>query len=125
MPLPRQVRVLLALLALPVALHAFVADVIWMVPLAFVAGLLIAPSFAIFSMLVSQHAPARHATEAFTWLTTGIVAGIGAGMAAGGWLIELRGPAFAFAASAICILGGALVALAVRAPDTTGSELRT
>ena len=124
-PLARQLRVLLAMLVVPIAVHALLTSLIWMLPLAFVAGLLIAPTFTICSMLVSQHAPARYATEAFTWLTTGIVAGIGAGMAVGGWLVELRGPALAFAASAACIVVSAMVAFAVRSPATKAAELPT
>lgn len=107
----RQLPWLLALLAVPIALHSLIQSVVLLAPLAFVAGLMIAPSFTIFSMLVSHHAPARYATEAFTWSTTGIVAGIGAGMAAGGSIIEHSGPPAAFVVSA----GGALVAAALAA----------
>ncbi|MEP7205617.1 MAG: MFS transporter [Casimicrobiaceae bacterium] len=113
-PLPHQLRALLIALAVPLVLHAFIGSFGWLLPLAFVAGLLIAPSFAIFSMLVAQHAPPRYATEAFTWATTGIVAGIGTGMAIGGTLIEQGGPTVAFLASAASVLVAGLLATLVR-----------
>ncbi len=114
MPLERQLRALLTMLALPVALHAAIGTFALLLPLAFVAGLLIAPSFTIFSMLVAQHAPARYATEAFTWATSGIVAGIGAGMAVGGIIIERDGPALAFLASAGAVAVAGLLAACLR-----------
>ena len=60
--------------------------------LAFVAGTLIAPVFALTSMLVTSIAPPRYATEAFTWTATCIVSGVGAGQALGGRLLE--GPGY-------------------------------
>ncbi|HZQ62182.1 MAG TPA: MFS transporter [Casimicrobiaceae bacterium] len=111
----RQLRYGLALLSLPIALHALTTSFAVMLPLALVSGLMVAPSFTIVSMLVSQHAPARYATEAFTWSSTGIVAGIGAGMAAGGTIIERVGPASAFVLSAAAMLVAALIASGVRA----------
>ena len=39
-------------------------------PLAFMMGLLIAPSLTALTLLVTRRAPARHATEAFTWMST-------------------------------------------------------
>jgi predicted MFS family arabinose efflux permease len=38
--------------------------------------------------MVSRLAPAKYATEAFTWSATFIVCGLGAGMALGGTLSE-------------------------------------
>ena len=123
-PVERQLPWLLALLALPLALHAFPASV-WLLALpAIAAGLLIAPSLTAISMLVARLAPARHATEAFTWQMTSIVAGVGAGMAVGGWLVERQGAATVFLLAAGSALVGAGLAArrrghrapAVRAP---------
>ncbi len=114
LPLERQLPRMLALLALPVALHAVVASP-WLLALpAIVAGLLIAPSIAVISMLVAKHAPERYATEAFTWSMTSIVTGIGVGMAAGGWLVDTRGPATVFLLAAASTLAGALLAAGLR-----------
>jgi predicted MFS family arabinose efflux permease len=80
----------------------------------FLAGLCVAPAFTVVTLLVSSYAPARYATEAFTWSTTCIVSGIGAGNALGGVIIERFGPAGAFAASATAAALAAACALALR-----------
>jgi MFS family permease len=103
-PIERQLSWLLALLALPLALHALVASPWVLVGPAIAAGLLIAPSLTAISTLVARLAPARYATEAFTWSMTAIVTGIGAGMAAGGWLLDTHGPAAAFLLAAASAL---------------------
>jgi MFS family permease len=113
-PVERQLPRMLALLAVPIALHAFVASPWLLVVPAIAAGLLIAPSLTAISMLVAKHAPARYATEAFTWSMTSIVTGIGAGMATGGLLLESRGPAAAFALGAASALACAVLALRLR-----------
>jgi predicted MFS family arabinose efflux permease len=68
--------------------------------------LCIAPSLTVVTLLISSYAPARYATEAFTWSATCIVSGIGAGNAFGGLLLERYDPAIVFAASG----GAALLA---------------
>ena len=67
---------------------------------AFLSGLLIAPSLTALTLLVTRNAPARYATEAFTWMSTCVVSGIGAGTAVGGQLVEEAGPWAAFAVAA-------------------------
>jgi MFS family permease len=89
---------------------------------AFVAGLLIAPSIAAQSVLVSRIAPAKYATEAFTWSSTFIVSGLGAGMAVGGTLIETAGIRTAFVAAGAIACAMALLALLLpvsRVPDAS------
>lgn len=106
LPLERQLPRLLLAFALLLGLHAFIRSPWLLMPLAFGAGLTIAPALTVLSLLVTQHAPARYATEAFTWMSTCIVIGVGGGMAVGGQLVEAIGPWAAFAA------GSASVALA-------------
>ena len=77
---------------------------------AFLAGASIAPSIACQSVLVSRLAPAQYATEAFTWSSSFILLGLGAGMALGGWLIEASGPKSPFLAGAFLM---AMVSLGV------------
>lgn len=108
----RQLPALLALMAVPVALQALLPGPWTLALLAFAAGLLIAPALTIVMLLVSDYAPAHYATEAFTWASTCVVAGIGAGAAIGGRLVESWGPAAPFAAAAACI---ALAVAAARA----------
>lgn len=115
-PIERQLPGLMALFALPVALHVAVDGVWAMAPLAFVAGLLIAPSMTGATLLVSRHAPQAYVTEAFTWSSTAIVTGVGAGMAAGGALVERYGAKSAFVLATLGGLCAALCALALRRP---------
>jgi MFS family permease len=114
LPLERQLPRLLLLLAVPFGAHAFAASAWVLAPLAFVAGLMIAPALTVLSLLVTQYAPAHYATEAFTWMSTCIVSGVGAGMAVGGQLIEAVGPWGAFACAAAAAVVAALVSLPLR-----------
>ena len=114
MPIERQLPRFMALLAVPVALHLFVDGPWTMAPLAFVAGFMIAPSMTGAMLLVSRHAPPAYVTEAFTWSSTAIVTGVGAGMAAGGALIEQYGAKSAFALAMASALAAAMLSLALR-----------
>ena len=111
----RQLRILLAVLVVPLAAHAVIASAGLLAFAGFLAGLCVAPAFTVVTLLVSSHAPARYATEAFTWSTTCIVSGIGAGNALGGVVIERFGPAGSFAASATAAALAAACSLALRA----------
>jgi predicted MFS family arabinose efflux permease len=111
LPLERQLPRLLLLLAVPFGAHAFAASAWVLAPLAVVAGLMIAPALTVLSLLVTQYAPAHYATEAFTWMSTCILCGVGAGMALGGQLIEAVGPSGAFAFAAAAAVVAALVSL--------------
>ncbi|APV51860.1 hypothetical protein BWI17_20600 [Betaproteobacteria bacterium GR16-43] len=110
-PMERQYAVAVGLMALPLFLHVLVADhpVLFGV-VAFIAGMMIAPSIASQSVLVSRLAPAKYATEAFTWSSTFIVCGLGAGMALGGVLIETYGIRTAFACAGAIVLAMSLLA---------------
>jgi predicted MFS family arabinose efflux permease len=114
MPLARLLPVLMAAMALPIALHLPVVDPWVLLPFAFLAGALIAPAMTTVSLLISTLAPARYATEAFTWSSTAIVTGIGLGMAAGGNLVERFGPNGAFGLATVAALAGAATALVLR-----------
>lgn len=107
----RQFAATMALMAIPLALHAALLQPVAFFIVAFFAGALIAPSITAQSVLVSRLAPSRYATEAFTWSSTFIVSGIGAGMAVGGLIVERAGLPAAFAAGAALILAMALLAL--------------
>ena len=97
----RQLRRMLAIIVVPLALHAVITHAGLLAAVAFVAGLCIAPALTIVTLLVSSYAPSRYATEAFTWSATCIVSGIGAGNALGGYLIEHFGSSVTFATSAL------------------------
>jgi MFS family permease len=110
-PVERQFAVAMGLMAIPLFAHA-----LWLQPwvfagVAFFAGALIAPSITAQSVLVSRLAPARYATEAFTWSSTFIVSGIGMGVAVGGWMVETSGLRSAFAAGGVIMTAMALLML--------------
>jgi len=113
-PLPRQLPIAMAFLAVPLFAHLPVGSPWVLAPLAFAAGTLIAPSMTIVSLLVSRYAPASSTTEAFTWSSTAIVTGVGVGMGLGGVLAERLGANGAFGLAAAAALVGAMLALSLR-----------
>ena len=118
-PIERQYATILAFMSLPLFLHMAMWPPLPFAVVAFFAGALIAPSITAQSVLVSRFAPAKYATEAFTWSSTFIVSGLGAGMAVGGTLVETTGLPAAFllaGTSAACMSVLVLLALPVRAP---------
>lgn len=120
-PIERQFTVATGLMALPMLLHWFVDARAAFAVVAFLAGMTIAPSIACQSVLVSRLAPSHYATEAFTWSSTFIVSGLGAGMAWGGWLIEAHGAKAPFLAGALVI---AVVSLTAFAQERAGRSVR-
>jgi MFS family permease len=107
----RQLSVAMALMSLPLLGHA-----LWLQPgafgvVAFFAGALIAPSITAQSVLVSRFAPPKYATEAFTWSSTFIVSGIGAGISLGGALVEHMSVRAPFAFGAVLIVAMSLLVL--------------
>ena len=88
LPLARQFAVALFVLGAGIALLAVPMNLWWFAAASIVAGIIMAPTLTIQSMLVARNASSRHLTEAFTWSSTGLLAGVGAGIALGGWLIE-------------------------------------
>ncbi len=99
-PLIRQFSVTLAVMGLGLLVLAGPWDVAMFGLLSVLAGVVMAPALIIQSMLVATTAKPEHVTEAFTWSTSGLLAGIGLGMAAGGALVEWgRSPA------ALCAAG--------------------
>jgi MFS family permease len=114
--LERQFSILLGMMVLPLLLHAWVNHLVLLGLVAFIAGATIAPSIAAQSVLISRMAPQKYATEAFTWSSTFIVSGIGAGMAAGGALAETytaRTP-FVIAALVMAAMAGLALLLKVK-----------
>jgi MFS family permease len=73
------------------------------------AGVPIAPLFALVYQLAGDVAREGTATEAFTWLSTGIGVGLACGTTLAGALAQHGGPHAGFAAAAIAIGAGALV----------------
>ena len=116
-PIERQFAITSGLMIVPLLLHWFVDAPFAFAAVAFVAGVAIAPSIACQSVLVSRLAPSHYATEAFTWSSTFIVSGLGAGMAIGGWLIEAAGPKAPFLAGA-AVMAAVSLGVLVLLPST-------
>ena len=115
-PMERQFGVAIGLMAVPYLLHALLQQPLAFGVVAFLAGALIAPTITAQSVLVSRLAPAHYATEAFTWSSTFIVSGLGAGMALGGALAEHAGLRTAFASAAAIVAAMSIFILALLTP---------
>ncbi|MEP6953417.1 MAG: MFS transporter [Solirubrobacteraceae bacterium] len=108
---PRRLAVLLALWG---ATHAAVAIAGAPVTLALtllLAGASIAPTFIVANSMLDGLAPVGTLTEAFTWTSTGMVAGVAVGSTVAGALVDAVSPAAAMGALGC---GGLLAALLVR-----------
>jgi MFS family permease len=110
-PIERQFVIATGLMVVPLLLHYCIDAQAAFIVIAFFAGAAIAPSITCQSVLVSRFAPSHYATEAFTWSSTFIVSGLGAGMAFGGWLIETHGAKSPFLAGAAVMVAVCLSAL--------------
>ena len=114
-PIARQFSLTLVLMGLGVAplllpLPAW-AFALWCV----IAGIVMAPALIMQAMLVAKIARPEHSTEAFTWSATGLLAGVGLGLTAGGALLEyLPSPAVFAAAAAVSVAAGVLALWLVR-----------
>jgi len=114
MPVERQLPRLLLLVVLPLAAHAVTASPWLLAALALVAGVGIAPTLTVVMLLISTNAPSRYATEAFTWSTTFLVGGLGAGHALGGSIVQADSARSVFAVAAGAAAMAAIGALGVR-----------
>lgn len=113
----RQFAAAMGLMALPLFLHAIIDLPGLFAIVAFFAGAVIAPVIASQLVLVSRLSPAKYATEAFTWGSTFIVCGHGAGIALGGVLVEATGAksVFAMAGAVMCAMAVLALLLSARA----------
>ena len=110
-PLERQFAATLWTLGIGVALLALPTNA-WMFALVSIgSGVVMAPTLTIQSMLVARYASPEHLTEAFTWSSTGLLAGVGIGIAAGGWIVERWGSSAAFIAGAIAAICAGMLAV--------------
>jgi MFS family permease len=77
-----------------------------------IAGVAIAPLFAVLYRLLAEVADEDSVTEAYSWELTGITAGVAIGSAVAGALASSAGPREAFAAAAAATAAGALASRA-------------
>lgn len=109
-PLARQFAAALALTAGGLAVLALRWDPWALTAWSLIAGIAIAPALIIQSMLVTKTARPEHSTEAFTWTTSALLAGVGIGLAGGGAMLEHLPPSATLAAGAAASLIAAVAA---------------
>ena len=107
-PLARQFAAALALTAFGLAVLAVRWEPWTLAAWSVIAGIAIAPALIIQSMLVTKAARPEHSTEAFTWTTSALLAGVGIGLAAGGAMLERLPSSAALAAGAAASLAAAV-----------------
>jgi MFS family permease len=113
LPLARQFPLMLAIMGLGIAPLALLSTV-WLFALwCVVAGVAMAPALIMQSMLVAKNSRPEHSTEAFTWSSTGLLAGVGVGLTLGGALLEVAASPTTFAAAAALSLAAGGLALAL------------
>jgi MFS family permease len=111
-PLTKQFAAVLFLMAAGVITLAMVRNECLFALLCALAGIVMAPALTIQAMLVAKSASPEHSTEAFTWSATGLLAGVGVGLAAGGWVVERwASPATFVAAAAAAVAASALTVM--------------
>jgi MFS family permease len=113
-PLARQFATTLALMGGGLAALALRWQPWSFAALCTIAGVVMAPALIIQSMLVAKSTRPAHATEAFTWSASALLSGVGLGLSAGGWLVELAGSRAALAVAAVAALGASGGALGLR-----------
>ena len=109
-PLARQFALALALTAVGLAVLALRWNPWMLTAWCLFAGIAIAPALIIQSMLVTKIASAEHSTEAFTWTTSALLAGVGIGLGVGGLMLEHLPSSAPLAAGAAASLGAAVAA---------------
>jgi MFS family permease len=108
LPLARQFALALAIMGASIAPMAFIANP-WLLSLmAVVSGVTMAPPLIIQSTMVAKTMPTSQMAEAFTWVTTAMLCGVGIGFALGGAVAEAQGAGAVFLlATGITVLMGA------------------
>jgi MFS family permease len=112
-PLRRQFAAMLFVMGAGIALLAAISDPWLFAFLSIFAGIVMAPALIIQSMLVAKISTPQHSTEAFTWSSTGLLTGVSAGIAIGGWILESAPAAAVFVASGFAAMLAAAIATAL------------
>jgi len=104
-PLHRQYVAVLALMSAGYVVLSITAHGIAFALISVLAGLAMSPPLIMQTMLVARITRPEHATEGFTWSSTSLLVGVGAGIAIGGMLLErYRSPSVFLAAGAAALL---------------------
>jgi len=114
----------LLILAVGIAMTLFSLDAWWLAVSVLVAGMGIAPVFALTFSIVSASVKFSQTAEAYGWLNTGQLIGSAIGSAIAGFVIDGVGPAAAFwVATGFAVLCVLFAAVCVRGfPDLRGRD---
>ncbi|KPK09389.1 MAG: hypothetical protein AMJ64_00675 [Betaproteobacteria bacterium SG8_39] len=109
LPLARQFALALVIMGVSIAPLAFIANPWLLGVMAVVSGVTMAPPLIIQSTMVAKTMPTAQMAEAFTWVTTAMLCGVGIGFAFGGVVAEAQGATavFLLAASITVLMGAA------------------
>jgi MFS family permease len=119
--IPQQFLVAVALMAAGLLLLVPLQSLVLFALGNILAGIPMATVIAVQSLLISQLAPRAMLAESFTWGTTCLLGGVGAGIAAGGLLADATSPATVLAAAAGSAVLAGLVVWAALDPVTRES----
>lgn len=116
-PLSLQFAAMLFVMGAGIAVLAGIHDTWLFALLSVFAGIVMAPALIIQSMLVARISSPQHSTEAFTWSSTGLLAGVSTGIAVGGWVLETSpSPTVFLAAGTAAMLAAAIAIALLRRP---------
>ncbi len=111
-PASRRMAVTLCLTVAGVCTFWAMPNLLVLAPVIYLCGMTIAPTLiAGYSLLDATARPGR-ATEAMSWLSTGIAVGLAIGSTAAGFILDAFGPRWGYAFAAAAGLSAALVYLA-------------
>ena len=100
LPLNRQFALALLIMGVSIVPMAAISNPWLMAAMAVVSGITMAPPLIIQSTLVAKTMPTPQMAEAFTWVTTAMLCGVGLGFAFGGAAAEAQGAGAVFALAA-------------------------
>jgi len=106
------------------ALAMIYLDFWWLAIMLLVAGVGIAPAFAVIFAIVSASVKFSETAEAYGWVGTGQLIGAALGSAVAGFLIDANGPIGGFWAAAVIAALGVLVPTLLHSwhPDLRGKD---
>ncbi|WMD21393.1 MFS transporter [Achromobacter seleniivolatilans] len=120
MPLARMLSIAAGVTAFTTVPLLLVNDLISLTLGVLLAGLSFAPTMIIAMALVESSVPSRRLTEGLTWLVTGLGAGVAAGAALAGWVVDHYGVSAGFWTA---VVAGAIVLL-VSLPGARASAIK-
>jgi len=101
LPLTRQFAWSLIVMGVSIVPMAFIAHPAFLALFAIASGVTMSPPLIIQSTMVAKTMPTSQMAEAFTWVTTAMLCGVGLGFAFGGLVAEAQGATAVFLLAAV------------------------